>query len=486
MNKKLLLGVGSVVMALALGLAACAGSTPDASLPGRVTYGNDVGVHDPSIFKDDDGTYYAFGTHYAVASSKDLITWTQVAGDYHPEVLYAEDGTTKTLKSFAYSGKTWPEALKETVELVAPKNKDKDTISSTWAPDVIKIGRKYYMYYSITQEFGSKKSAIGRVEADKVTGPYGNNQVIISTPGTGCPNAIDPTVFYDKDGKLWMVYGSDAMGIYLIELNADGDKVGLPTDESQQLIDQGGYGEQLWQGGGNNVEGPYIFYNAETKYYYLMTSYGSLSSDYNMRVARSKKVTGPYEDISGNDMASSVDKTFGNKLAGNYQFEGDTTWAALGHNSVLVEDGKYLVVCHVRDRVDGGHHLEVRQLFFNEDGWPVLSPNRYGGETIGKVSKSDVAGDYELILHTSGTSAEYAHSKLYTFESSGKITQGGTEVGTWKLGKGYYITIELDGKTYKGVVAPTWIKYQSKAGYAITATLDDGNALWANPAAATR
>ena len=30
------------------------------------------------------------------------------------------------------------------------------------------------------------------------------------------PNAIDPTVFYDADGKMWMVYGSWSGGIFLL------------------------------------------------------------------------------------------------------------------------------------------------------------------------------------------------------------------------------------------------------------------------------
>lgn len=33
------------------------------------------------------------------------------------------------------------------------------------------------------------------------------------------PNAIDPAVFYDKDGGMWMAYGSWSCGIYLLELD---------------------------------------------------------------------------------------------------------------------------------------------------------------------------------------------------------------------------------------------------------------------------
>ena len=38
-----------------------------------------VGIHDPSIVKAQDGTYYIFGSHGCAAKSTDLITWQSVA-----------------------------------------------------------------------------------------------------------------------------------------------------------------------------------------------------------------------------------------------------------------------------------------------------------------------------------------------------------------------------------------------------------------------
>ncbi len=466
MNKKHLLCIGALTLALTVGLAACGGGgagtakVPDAVRPRKPNFGSQVAVHDPSIFKDDDGTYYAFGTHYAVASTTDLISWTQYATDGQWQKLY------DSASPFTFSGRQWPAALQETVELVAPD----DTINSTWAPDVIKIGNKYYMYYSITSAFGSNRSAIGRVEADSVTGPYSNNKVLIdSVRGSSNPNAIDPTVFWDNDGGLWMVYGSAFGGICLRKLQTSGSNVGL-IDESFEEI-------KLWSGSGNNAEGPYIFYNAETKYYYLMCSYGSLSSNYNMRIARSKEVTGPYLDVSGNEVESTPKG--GNKLAGNYRFEGDSVNRALGHNSVLIEGGKYFVVCHVRNEM-GAHHVEVRQLFFNEEGWPLLSPNRYAGEKIGKIAESEFVGDYDLIIHSEDNKEENVASSVYTFAEGGKLLEGEDEVGTWKLTGGYYVTFDIDDVTYQGVAVPEWCTYQDRSVISITANSEYGFPVWAN------
>lgn len=108
------------------------------------------------------------------------------------------------------------------------------------------------------------------------------------------PNAVDPDAFYDADGGLWMVYGSYSGGIFLLQLDPATGKP-LPGQ---------GYGEHLVGGNHSRIEGPTIQYDASTGYYYLYVSFGGLdaSGGYDVRVARSRSVTGPYLDASGNDM----------------------------------------------------------------------------------------------------------------------------------------------------------------------------------------
>ena len=65
------------------------------------------------------------------------------------------------------------------------------------------------------------------------------------------PNAVDPSVFADATGKLWMVYGSYSGGIFIMELNAT---TGLP------LAGQG-YGKHLMGGNHARIEGAYILYS---------------------------------------------------------------------------------------------------------------------------------------------------------------------------------------------------------------------------------
>lgn len=54
------------------------------------------------------------------------------------------------------------------------------------------------------------------------------------------------------------------------------------------------------------IEAPYVYYNKATKYYYLFVNWGGccegLDSTYNIRVGRSRNVTGPFKDKKGRNM----------------------------------------------------------------------------------------------------------------------------------------------------------------------------------------
>ncbi len=445
----------------------------------------DVRVHDPSIFYDEASkTYYAFGTHFAVASSKNLVNWTQEVNDNEWQKLYGNNvGSWRTVLSQAceHAGGTMP---------------------STWAPDVNYYNGKYYMYVSVTNSFGSSRSAISRVEADNVMGPYSNETLIVTSDDSHKSNAIDPELFYDKDGGLWMVYGSTYGGIFIVELENSGANWGLPKDtaeEGQPL------GKNIWATG-NNVEGPFVFYNELTDYYYLMTSYGALMYSYNMRIARSKNPDGPYEDVTGQKMTDVVKDSGqgGNKVAGSFKFAelgSENGYAAMGHNSVVKDaQGRYFVVYHARRQskfngndkdhagVTEGHTLNVSQLYFNEEGWPVMSPVAYVGEKAGLISQADAAGEYDIVIHTTGITAEPVASTKYTLTEEGKVMSGTTEAGTWTVKQNYYVEITIAGITYKGVIVPGWDMYSPAVDqlpvFAITAVASlteekQGGSLWA-------
>ena len=63
-------------------------------------------------------------------------------------------------------------------------------------------------------------------------------------------------------------------------------------------------------------------YDANTDYYYLFVSYGTLTSNggYQIRVFRSKTVDGEYVDMNGEyPQKSAMHENYGLKLSGNYK-----------------------------------------------------------------------------------------------------------------------------------------------------------------------
>lgn len=440
----------------------------------------EVMVHDPSVIKVG-GTWYVFGSHLQSAKTNDLMRWTQIS--------------------------TGPEAGNKLIPNVSVEMAEalKWAQSNTfWAPDVIKLRAdgKYYMYYCACKG-DSPVSALGLAVSDKIEGPYKNKGLILksgmfgeeSADGTGYdsgvhPNAVDPNVFYDPAGNLWMVYGSYSGGIFVLSLDP---KTGLPFPNQ-------GFGKKVAGGYNVRMEAPYILYNADTQYYYLFLSFGGLGADgaYNMRVARSKAPNGPYLDPAGADMLEArgmitsvfdddAIAPYGEKLFGNYQFKkakGEkgpkaTGYLSSGHNSALydTELKKYLLFFHTRFEGRGEQHqVRVHQFFFSADGWPVVSPFRYSGETIGTYTADEVAGGYKFINHGHDITADVKRAVALSLEADGTVT--GAATGTWKLVGANGAELTLDGVVYQGVFTKQLETDDKRETMTFTAVSNTGVSVW--------
>lgn len=384
-------------------------------------------VHDPAGYIDRDGTYYIFGSHMAAAESKDLRNWEQFAKDTGPDNPLFEELFDPKKGVFDYTGKF--------------NGKD----YAVWAPDVSynPYLKKYVMYFCTSASF--MKSCLCMAVADEVKGPYRFCRNLLysgfdatTTQMTNLPeilgedydlayyldqegnynfhrwpNCIDPNVFHDKDGRLWMVYGSWSGGIYLLEMD---EKTGLPIHRIQDNSDQydAYFGYRLMGGGHRSIEGPYIFYDEKSDYYYLTVSYGWLARDggYQIRMFRSRKPYGPYVDMAGNicfDVENHED--YGLKLMGNYNFPSlDMGYKSPGHNSVIADhDGKIYLVYHQRFDMEWEiHEPRVHQMFRTEDGWLTVCPfaTERKSQTKKKYSMEEVAGEYYIVDHKRDISKE--------------------------------------------------------------------------------
>jgi len=334
----------------------------------------DISVHDPSLVVAD-GTFYVFGSHLSVAKTRDFMNWERVA-----------DLVTAT-------NPTFNNVLVELSETF--KWAQTDTL---WAPDVIQLADgKFYFYYNACKG-DSPRSALGVAVSNTVEGPYVDKGIILKSgmwgeisedgetvyDATIQPNVVDPDTFYDKEGNLWMIYGSYSGGIFILKMDP---LTGLPYEGQ-------GYGEHLMGGNHQCIEGPNVLYSPHTDYYYMFVSYGGLaySGGYNLRVARSKTPDGPYFDSEGNDMRNVTATTaFNNaaiapyaaKLIGNYLYsptQNTLGYVSPGHNTTYFceETGQYFIIFHTRFPYKGEfHQVRVHEMFFNEDGWPVVAPLRF-------------------------------------------------------------------------------------------------------------
>ncbi len=439
----------------------------------------DVSVHDPSVIQYED-TYYVFGSHLAGAKSKDLINWTMIGNGVNKSNPIIKDPLKEMKEAFVWA-KT----------------------GTFWAPDVIQLkDGRFYMYYC-NCEGSSPLSCMGVAVADSIEGPYKDLGIILKsgmtdTPSengdfydaTVYPNVVDPCVYYDREDRLWMMYGSYSGGIYVLELNAE---TGFPLEK--------GYGKKILGGNHLRIEGAFVEYNPETEYYYMFLSFGGLTADggYNIRVCRSENPDGPFYDVDGTDMIEckgaqgtffddKAAQKYGLKLMGNYKWmarEGEEGqdrkgYVSPGHNSTLYDEktGKYFIIFHTRFETKGEfHQVRVHQMFFNEDGWPVILPYRYTGETIGEYKKESLAGVYKYINHGRDISSDIKESGEIILYKDGTIE--GAAGGKWKQKGKNNIELIIDGVTYKGVCAKAYDEFGKKYVMTFTAaSSENGQSIW--------
>ncbi|MBQ7007797.1 MAG: RICIN domain-containing protein [Ruminococcus sp.] len=468
-----------------------------------------VSVHDPSIIKNGD-TYYVFGSHIDAARTKDLQNWTRFTNGYtRTNNVEFGDLSQNLKKAFAWAG--------EDLE-------DCEGGFSVWAPDVIwnpdfrnADGTKgaYVMYFCTTSTY--IRSVICFATSKNIEGPYTfgdtliysgftkNDQYVKSSTknvnkkytstnidelvNSGditmndswfrgdefnnqlFPNAIDPTIYYGSDGKMYMTYGSWSGGIFTIEINPETGKCIHPKTgktSDGRMVDSY-FGTKIAGGYGKSGEGPFIEYNSDNGYYYLWTTYGGLQANggYNMRVSRSKNPLGPYVDTAGRpavlESNTNLD-SIGLKVMGNYKFSTlDTAYMAGGHNSVLRDDdGKWYLFYHTRfNNGTEYHEVKVHEMFFNDEGWPVVTPFEFGGDHIseGGYNEADITGDYEYINHGTATNGNVINYQKIKLNSDHTIS--GDVSGKWE-------------QSADSAAAVITIENQKYSGYFIAAENEKG------------
>src|SRR5699024_303631 len=235
-------------------------------------------------------------------------TDAQITGQFKPGIQIRK---SRDLLNWQWVGRAFSEIPKAAKEWTGA--------GGLWAPEITKYGDTYYLYYSASQ-FGKNQSFIGVATSKHIEGPWEDQGEVIKTKQGPGPNAIDANITFDKNGEPWMVYGSFFDGIFLKKIDAQTGKTAEP-----------GLGKQIAKRHitvEGAIEDPYILYHHLHDYYYLLVSYDSLFTNYNIRVARSKKIDGPYVDVKGNEMTNTTlpPNDVGVKILGGYKFSSSYGW----------------------------------------------------------------------------------------------------------------------------------------------------------------
>ena len=508
-----------------------------------------VSVHDPSIVWDPASqTYYIFGSHRAAAKTTDLMSWSTIPS-FVNATTFSTPAVTKVKKDgveydFAFNAQAWSKR----------GNARYDISGNLWAPDVIwnPVMNKWCMYMSVNGECWY--SSIVLLTSDNIEGPYTYQApVVISGFHTGdaykdtdleivlgtqsslpsrysmkgtlvagnwgerWPNNIDPCVFYDEEGKLWMSYGSWSGGIWMLELD---EETGLRDyDVTYELTGSGNgitvdpyFGKKI--AGGYYVSGEASYIEYIGGWYFLFVTYGGLAAggvknDYNnggyqMRVFRSEKPDGPYIDARNTDavfksfltdFGPSANDNRGVNIFGAYsewgnQAKGNFGERSQGHNSIIAaEDGRTYLVYHTRFQNRGEEHqVRVHQVFQNEDGWLVAAPFEYTGEQVTsadiaasqQIATDRIPGTWQLLIHPfklDHTKKEAAKPVEIQLNADGSVS--GAQTGTWSVQEGTsYFTIKLGTTEYKGVMVEQTLEPTDNKTIAFTCLNRNGVTVW--------
>jgi len=311
------------------------------------------GMHDPSTVVVHDGKFYVYATGggLPIAISDDGWTWRRAG----------------TLMQTLSGGRPGPEVIARGG-------------NNTWAPDVIRSGDKYFVYYSAPGT--QPKSAIGllvgkTLDPESPDYKWEDGGPVVWSDGVEDNNAIDPGVFRDPtNGSLWLTYGSYFGYIRLVELNPKTGKRLYPDRKPVNIAINSEASIMIFRDG----------------WYYLLVTHGSCcagaNSSYNIRMGRARKVTGPFVDNMGIDMLQGGGKLF---LGSSGRYIGP------GHFGLLdLGDGVQKFSCHYEADLDRGgiSVLDIRPLLWR-DGWPVA------GENFNE-------GTYEIESARTGTALELA------------------------------------------------------------------------------
>ncbi len=340
-------------------------------------------VHDPSCLLIGD-TYYMYSTDAIYKQDSTIIK------NENLPFGYIQVRKSKDLVNWEFAGWVFKEIPQDAKAWVLEQSGGKGA-TNIWAPYILEYNGRYRLYYSVSA-FGMQTSYIGMAESDSPEGPWELKGCVVKTKTGDVMNAIDPSIVTNPEtGEQWMHYGSYFGGLHCVQLNPE---TGLALTEG----DQGHLTARRFDGKKNNIEAPEVIYNPDLKKYFLFVSYDPLMTTYNVRVGQSDKPEGPFADFFGKDMREETDDY--PILTYPYQFRHHQGWAGTAHCCVFRDGDGNFYMAHQARLAPQNHmmDLHVRKIFWTNDGWPVVSPERYANTQQEAIQERDMVGEWEIII----------------------------------------------------------------------------------------
>jgi beta-xylosidase len=279
---------------------------------------------DPAVIEAD-GAFYAYATNsnqsnIGIARSTDLLEWTVL-----------------------------PDALPDPAPWVQPLR------NLVWAPEVIKMGAEYKMYYT-AHDRASRRQCVGVATSATPLGPF----LDIATSPLLCPDgferAIDAHPYLDG-GRLYLYFSGvccgTANGIYVQQLTADGLRL---TGAPSLLLSA----DVPWEG--TVAEAPTIIKRG-LKYYLFYSGNDYRNETYAMGYAVCESPIGPCLEAVENPILAT----------------GSSTSPAIGpgHQSIVKVGPDYWVIYHGWDGAVGYRNGGRRAMWLAPLTW------REGRPTVG-------------------------------------------------------------------------------------------------------
>ena len=408
--------------------------------------------HDPSMVRFEDGyALMSTNNNLQLWTSEDAYTWRD------------HKSTVSKIPQWAYT--------------YAP------TTEGIWAPDIYYMNGEYRVYYCVSV-FGNRTSAIGYQSTKSIvpgTTDYGwtDHGHVFHTVASDKYNAIDADVVRDTEGNYWMAFGSFGLGIQLIKLDA---KTGYQASDDKTVYN---IARRTSKASGGAEEGPSLIEHGGK--YFLFTAWDKCcqqgptieQTTYKTAYGRADKVTGPYKDRAGYDMANG---------GGTILMERYGRYVGPGGGEAFQDLNRVRFVHHYYDlNGDKYNHIHIRDVVFTDDNWAEMGQpflGRYlSAEVEHGVLTRAVSGDLAITRSSTASNGEYL-AYINTAGSKIRLPMNIMQAGEYLLryryangGEGDAThKVTVNGKSQTVTLPPTgsWGTFPEKSIVMIPATLKRG------------